>query len=129
MDNTKTDTQESDLFSRYLEVCNRAIAANGDRFPFKQILGAAQKSQTSKNVEVCIIDDHPEASFVIHLDDGKVSAQSHSACKNCNCKGQWRVARSYLEDVIQNPDEYIRNPAKIDWEWMYGSQDDAGKAP
>ncbi len=111
-----------DLFQKYLEVCNRALEANRGRFPFKQILGAAKKQAAPRNVEVCIIDDHPEAAYVIHMDQDRIAGKLHEACVNCKCDGRWRVRRSYLEEVIKNPQTYIDNPAKIDWEWMYDSE-------
>lgn len=113
------DTTEANLFSRYLEICNQAMEANKDRFPFKQILAAAQSEQSSKNIEVCIINDNPEGTYVIQLGDNKIIGESHESCDDCECDGQWRVTRSYLEDVVQNPEKYIQNPAKIDWDWMY----------
>lgn len=113
---------QEELFTRYLEVCNQALKHNGERFPFKQILGAAQTNK-HKEVEVCIIDDQPAASYVIHLSDYALSGEPKMSDfwdqeKRC-VRPRWRVTRSYLEDVIQNPEEYIRNPAKIDWEWLY----------
>ena len=30
----------------------------------------------------------------------------------------WKVSRSYLESVVENADEYIEHPAKLDWDWL-----------
>lgn len=116
-----TKESQDDLFIRYLNICNQAIEANKDRFPYSQILAAATAPESSRSVEVCIIEDHPEAKYVIQVEDSKLSGKPHESCEKCDCQGQWRVTRSYLEDVIKNPDEYIQNPAKIDWEWMHNS--------
>jgi hypothetical protein len=109
-----------DLFQQYIEICNAALRANKDRFPFKQILTAAQNQQNRpKNIEVAIVQDKPKAAYVIQMEADKISGKPHAACSDCTCEGQWRVTRTYLEDVIKNPEAYISNPAKIDWAWLY----------
>ncbi len=110
-----------ELFQRYLEICNHALEVNKNRFPFKQILEAAQKADNSapRLVEVSIIEDHPVEKFAILLDKNtRVVGKKHENCDNCQCQGEWRITQSYLEDVVNNPDAYISNPAKIDWEWI-----------
>lgn len=111
-------TTHNDLFEKYLDICNQAMKKNKDTFPFKQILGAAKQSQDNQNIEVCIIDNDPAASYVMTIDGDTINAQSHDECKHCDCSGKWRVNKTYLKDVINNPDAYIRNPAKLDWDWM-----------
>jgi hypothetical protein len=108
-----------DLFKKYIEVCNAALAANKNRFPFKQILDAAQKEYNDKKIEVMIVDDHPRPSYIMEMSGHNITSRPHDACQNCNCDGQWSVTRSYLENVLKNPDSYIKNPAKLNWEWLH----------
>ena len=112
-----------ELFQGYIDVCNRALEINKNRFPFKQILGTAQKTGEDRLVEVKIVDDGPGSDFVIGFDKNKIKGDLHGDCPHCRCEGQWRVSRSYMEDVVRNPDAYIKNPAKLDWEWMYERKD------
>jgi len=109
------------LFQRYLDVCNRALDMNKDKFPFKQILLPVQLSQSSKTIEVSIIDDLPKDSYTLTVNGHHLVGNIHGQCANCKCDGKWRIHKSYLEDVIRHPDEYIQNPAKIDWEWLIES--------
>lgn len=109
------------LLKRYLEVCNQALSLNNERFPFKQILGAARQSEKGRRIEVDIIDDSPAPSYVMSIENDRIVADPHSCRGDCNCERTWRVSRSYLEKVARNPAAYIKNPAKIDWEWMYNS--------
>jgi hypothetical protein len=30
----------------------------------------------------------------------------------------WKVPESYLKDVVENAEDYINHPAKLDWEWL-----------
>jgi len=118
------DTQtNSDLFYRYLEICNKALKENRDRFPFKQILGVALHDRLSINIEVCIIDDHPKGAYVMHLQGDKISGTPNTECTTSSYDSQWRVSKTYLEDVIAHPDDYIKNPARIDWDWLHKESD------
>ena len=110
------------LFQNYIEVCNRALAANKDRFPFKQILEAAQGRAVSPLVDVCVIDDIAEPKFTLHIERRKIIAEKHGPAETCACEAKWSIRKSYLEDVVNHPEEYIKNPALIDWDWMYAPQ-------
>lgn len=111
MENDETITR--DLFDRYLEVCNKAIAKHAEKIPFKQII---ESEQAQKNVGVCIVDDIAKPSITMKLDGQKCLCASDVL--EGACQTEWRVTRSYLEKVINNPEEYINNPAKIDWDWI-----------
>lgn len=123
-DKMNNNITQSDVFSLYLNICNRALASNKDRFPYKQILEALQSQTDNSNVEVEIIDDHPGVAHVISFRDNKIIPREPCQCVNPTCKKKkWRVTRTYLESVTNNPDEYISNPAKMDWEWILDSAD------
>jgi len=109
-----------DLIQCYLDVCNRALAMNKDRFPFKQILGAAQDAERDRIIEVDVTDSYPKQSYMMNINGDHIVAKPHGDCDDCQCDRQWSVTRSYLRDVVQNQETYIQNPANIDWRWMYG---------
>ena len=111
-------TTYDDLLVQYLDVCNVALERNKDRFPFKQILGAAQQAETGRLIELQISGDE-RASYVMQIEQGQIIAKPHSDCGECSCDRKWNVESSYLEEVAGNPQIYIENPAKINWEWMY----------
>lgn len=107
-----------DLIECYLDVCNQALALSKDRFPFKQILGAAKKSESACVVEVNIVDALPPVSYVMKFNQGKIVAAPHLFCADCNCDRTWNITKGYLEGVVNNAQTYIDNPAKINWEWL-----------
>lgn len=109
---------KQDLINRYFQICNEALQANKDKAPFKHILQAAQTQNALKDVGIAVIEDHPTSQFIMHLNGDKIEVETNESCHQCQCKAQWRVPKSYLENVIRNPEEYIKNPAKIDWEWL-----------
>ncbi len=109
---------DTDLFTRYVDICNQAILLNKDRFPFKQILGAGEKAGKGQVIEVHLEDGKDQMRFALEIQKGLLTAKAHSACEKCNCTGNWSVTRNYIEEVVADPDPYIMNPAKIDWGWM-----------
>jgi len=107
------------LIECYVDICNRALELNKDRFPFQQILGAAREVETGRLIEVDIVDATPKASYVMHIEGDSIVTKAHGDCDDCNCDRLWPVTTQYLKTVVQNPDIHISNPAKINWEWMY----------
>lgn len=111
--------ERNDLINRYVSVCNEALLENRDRFPFKQILGAAKKNEKNHSVEVWVRGGGAHSLYVFRLRDDGIVASSHDDCDGCACVRSWDVSAAYLEDVVRDPQTYIDNPAKLDWEWMY----------
>jgi len=109
------------LFLDYIAVCNKALEANKDKFPFSQILAAAKIQPDFVPTHVRIIDDMVEPHFQLRLTNDHIECQ-----KNCEtCGGlcdqnaqKWQVKTSYLKHVIDHADDYIQNPAMLDWEWI-----------
>lgn len=106
--------QHAQLFERYMEICNQALEQNKEKFPFKQIWEAAQTRLRDQKVALAVYDDSPQETFEVALNGSHLDVSR----PECSCKAPWRVNRSYLEQVTSNPEDYIQNPAKIDWGWL-----------
>lgn len=119
--NSMDTSAHYDLIERYADICSRALLQNKDRFPFKQILGAAQKSERERPIEVVLSDSIPPETYVFRLQADGVDVKPHALCDECACVRSWSTNISYLMDVTKNSQVYINNPAKLDWEWMYDS--------
>lgn len=110
-----------DAIQSYVSICNEALHLNKDRFPFKQILGAARNNEVGKKIEVQIKGAGAQNSYFFSIENNCITAQNHDSCDNCQCDRKWSVEWPYLIDVLSHPESYIKNPAKIDWNWMYDS--------
>lgn len=118
-----TSQPETDLFTKYLEICNRALKENKDRFPFKQILGAAQSRSEKRKIKVCVIGNGANTKYLINIHDNEIHASIYNHNDEKHYSGLWNADQSYLEDVVNNPEDYIHNPAKLNWDWMYEHTD------
>jgi len=112
------ETDWQTLIGRYMQVCNTALEKNKERFPFKQILGAARRAEQGRKIEL-LIDGDRQHSFVIEIKGERIMVEPHGDCPNCNCDRRWNVSSAYLNDVVTEPEAYISNPARLNWEWMY----------
>lgn len=103
----------------YVSICNKALALNKDKFPFKQILGAAQKSEQGKKIEIQLAGDNVINSYVFSIENDQIIVTPHALCDQCDCDRKWHMEWPYLHEVLQDPENYIKNPAKINWDWIY----------
>jgi hypothetical protein len=113
---------EEQLFKSYMEICNKSLECNKEKFPYKQILQAAQGLLQDNKISLSIYDDHPKATYDLAIHDNKIDVVGKSK-KNGGANKAWHVNKSYLEKVVSNPQEYINNPAKIDWDWLQNRLD------
>ena len=107
------------LFLAYLRVCNEALEANKDCYPYMRIMQEIEVRLKSHAVRVAIIgkdENHPEALYDLVIEDQRLAVKPPHKKPRVICP--WRITRQFLEDVAQNPKAYINNPAQLKWEWL-----------
>lgn len=117
------------VFQQYLEICNRAIEQNKGKFPYTEIWGArVLELEEEMKVEAVIYDDRPKAAYMLRLTkDMKIEIIEK---KTIPPEDAWPFTYQYLKRVVENQQDYIDNPAKLEWGWMQpilGSKGDALK--
>lgn len=110
-----------DLFNSYIDVCNEALQKNAGRFPFEQMIMAAQDENGSAPACRCIVGGEKDNSYRLTLENRKISYKPINGDNNTGPDNarNWHVSLSYLEDVISHPEHYIENPARLNWDWLY----------
>jgi len=105
------------IFQKYLEICNRALEQNKTTFPYAEILGARFKAMEAEaTLHATIYDDRPKIEFVLHFTrDMKIEIMEKMPVAS---EGDWPFNYLYLKNVVDNPQEYIENPAKLEWGWL-----------
>lgn len=116
-DQTSSQNSRDELIKEYVSICNRALEQGRSRFPFKQIFKALEKASEADVVEVVVLDT--AQTYAFHFDASGINVENHADCKDCQCVRQWTTSSKYLRDVVKNPQAYIQNPAKLNWDWMY----------
>jgi hypothetical protein len=113
-------TKEQDyelVFQRYLEICNQAIEQNKNKFPHTEIWGARIKAmEAHTTLRAIVYDDRPKAAFMLRLThDMKIEIVEKKTIPEAD---EWPFTYQYLKRVVDNPKEYIDNPAKLEWGWL-----------
>ena len=106
------------LVMQYLNVANVAIDQNRERESFERLLTASRDLLEDKRVGLGVYEEDPseaEAFFTITMKDDRLDMLAHGA-KDTDF--EFKAKKSYLEDVIENEDRYIEEPARFDWNWL-----------
>jgi len=112
------DAQEYEaVFQKYLEICNKAIEKNKSKFPYTEIWSARLKLlEEEMKIQAIVYDDRPKASFMLRLTkDMKIEIVEKKLIPPDDA---WPFTYQYLKRVVDDPDDYIENPAKLEWGWL-----------
>ncbi len=118
---TTTQTAASDtvtLFTDALNVTNAALAKHKDSLPYKPLLQASEKILGDRRIGVEVYDRDPSSPFeyfTIRFREGAFEFVAHGKREP---DVAWKVSRSYLEKITESPEDYVENPAKLDWDWL-----------
>jgi len=105
------------VFQQYLEICNRAIEQNKNKFPYTEIWGSRLKAlEEDMKIHAVVFDDRPKLSYILRLTkDMKIEIVEK---KDIPPEDAWPFTYQYLKRVVDNPKEYIENPARLEWGWL-----------
>jgi len=106
-----------ELMRRYLELCNKALEANKDRFPYGSIWKAAEEAMDGNEVEFALVEDAPKARVQVSMKDAKIDFHE------CNCDRQGevpirRINAGYIRKMLEDPEKAIEDPSLLDWDWL-----------
>ena len=107
------------MFQQYLEICNQAIKQNRKKFPYTEIWAARFKkldADKEATLQAIVYDDCPKVAFTLKLTkDMKIKIVEKIPIPAAE---EWPFTYQYLKRVVDNPKEYIENPAKPEWVWL-----------
>ena len=115
--NAVDDNEYERVFERYLDICNQAIEKNKDRYPYNEIWTARWKNLGTHNILQCAVyDDRPKVIYSLQLTEDmkiKILKKTYASPEDI-----WPFKFSYLKHVVENQEDYIQNPANLDWGWL-----------
>ena len=105
------------LLIEYLDVCNTAMERHRDSVVHKAIIAAWDMIFGGRDVGINICDDNDrvETSVTIRFVNGAFVPVAEPQTEP---SFHLKVKRSYMEDVVEHRDEYVRHPEKLDWDWL-----------
>ena len=110
----------SQLVTKYLDVVNRSLQANRDHFPWKQIIAKGETTWSGKNIGLGINEPGREVpeTYTIKFVNGSFVNDGPG---KVDTTYTWEADKAFMEKVVANPQEYIDNPMKINWDWVKSS--------
>lgn len=108
------------LFTQYLNVVNQAIGNHKNQFPYKQLIDAGDKILGDTKIDAAIYKrdaDNPHHHATIIWSDGTFELQAHEKPEGDDVI-TWKMAQAHLEEVVDNPDPYKANPARLNLDWL-----------
>ncbi len=108
----------TDLFTEALAVVNRALAANRDHPVFGRVLGLAEGHLDGHKANIVVYEDDPAAKegfFTVKWEDHGLRLLTVGKGPHDT---QWKVSRAYLQSLVDDPETYVDNPARLDLDWL-----------
>ena len=108
------------LVQQYLDVCNRALEANREGFPWKQIIALGESKWSGNNIGLGINEPGRETpdTYTIKFANGRFI---YGGPGKIDTEYTWEADKNFMEQVVANPQEYIDKPMKINWDWAVSS--------
>jgi len=116
-----TTTQGNDtytLFMGALDVSNRALDELREAPVIKELLPMLEKQATGRKFGVAVYKDDPATPhdyYTVRVQNHMIQLDSHG--KDAP-EIDWKVSMDYLRNVNENPQAYIDNPLKLDFDWL-----------
>lgn len=111
------------LLLDYLDICNKVMAANRHRFPYRQIWAAGEQARSGDLAVLALYDEAPKARCIVSMGEKLISVEQILAGGREMSAVDFPVhgvALGYVMDVLKAPDKYVADPSLINWDWLKG---------
>jgi hypothetical protein len=116
------------LFTGALDVVNRSLKENRDTKVIGTVISAFDKYLDGHKAGVEIYKEDPGKPydyFTIRYHNKKFEIDSRGKSEKDT---EWKVSQEYLESIVDDPQKYIDNPAKLDLDWLKHRLPDAASS-
>ncbi len=106
-----------DLVKWYFNVCNTALATPNANPVVSLVESLLIQAVPNRDITIEVVDDEQEhigyytTRFVegqfLPVQEGERDPESH-----------YRLRRSFLRSVVEDSDDYIEHPERLDWSWI-----------
>lgn len=105
------------LVKHYFNICNTALLEHKDSLLFKAAMALMERFAAGDNISMKVISDSGKTLgyFTTYFKDGQfapITEGVHEPDKALT------VSDSFLQEVVENRDDYILHPQKLDWSWL-----------
>jgi hypothetical protein len=108
------------LFASALAVWNRALDAHRGTWRYSQILAECQELFCHPSIRVEVYDEEAGrtiAQYDVRFRNGVIETTTVETGAGRSCR---RVSPRYLEQIVEHAERFIRDPEKLNREWLEG---------
>lgn len=116
---TDKEHDASVLIKQYLNIANDALMKQKDDLALKGIVVLLERIFSRENITLEVVDETGESMgyFTTRFTNGQFAPVRPGIY---DPETQFIVKRSYLQQVVDNAEEYLNHPIKLDWDWLTG---------
>lgn len=107
-----------ELFFKALEVVNTALTTNIDKTPYRQLIEEIHPLQSGAAIGISVYRSDPKRPIVFRLiafRNGRLVCLPDGSEKPA---AVWHVSKALLQDIVEDPNRYIRHPERLELDWM-----------
>lgn len=107
------------LVTHYFNICNTAITQHKDDLGFQIVLKLVNQIASGDTITLKVVDNagETEENFSTRFVDGEFTPVDKG---ELDPDARFTLERRYLQEVLDNSDEYIESPLKLNWSWLSG---------
>lgn len=106
------------LVARYIEVVNDAIEEAEDSLLLAIDAWFTEAVLDDTEIAIGLFDDDEDdidVWFTLHFEDNELTLEAEG---KDDPDVKWRVPRAHIENVLDDPDDFVDHPSKLDLDWL-----------
>lgn len=113
-----------DLVRQYFNICNQVLAQRRENPFYATIQTVINWFHSGDVITLKVVDipkepGIPSGYYTTQYIDGHFTLVEEGEQDPDSC---FTLRKSFLEDVVNNADDYIEHPEKLDWSWLQSSK-------
>lgn len=107
------------LIKKYINIANAALSKQKTDPLLQSMVNLLQTSFAVENLSLTVTDntERPISSYTTRFINGQftpVKQGVHHVDKS------FTVKQSYLQEIVDHADHYLKHPARLNWDWING---------
>ncbi len=111
------ELSDLDLVKWYFNVCNTAIATPNANPVVSLVESLVVKATPNRVITLELVDDadKPLGRYTTRFVDGEFGSVQEGVH---DPETRFTLRRSFLRSVVEESDDFIKHPERLDWSWM-----------
>jgi len=111
--------EASVLIKQYINIANDILRQQKNDFALQGVVALLDRTLGGDDITVQVLDEHdaPVARFTTRFGEGQFAPVRSGVPATDR---QFEVKSTYLKQVVDNAEDYMQHPTRLDWDWLTG---------